>query len=272
MQLPSIRWRRPGSNTVQSRISQFRTVLRAAQSVEGYRESLKKAGLDGRDDIRKVRHIEETLLALPPIPLNLYKSLFSQRRPAWRQVPDGKETRSAFMLPFAEARKGVEICHDKPCEYADLYSPLGIASATTDLYNLSKALSEPAPFNWKADHAIAVFCGIDAGVLTDEQHEDLWEKYQVPVFQQLLGTDGRVVAAECEVHAGLHIRADAAVFECVEDELVMTSLTDEQSPALRMQSGLFGSIDRETCECGRVDPRIVGLRSMSRPQATVAVA
>ena len=270
MQFSSL-WRR-NQVPAKSRLTQFRAILRAAQSVEGYSDGLRHAGLNSPDSLKNIRDVEETLLALPPMPLIKYKSLFKQRKPAWRQVPHSQETRSALMLPYPEARKGVDVCHPTTPERADLYSTGGIASATADLYNLSKALSAPAPFAWTVDHALVVFCGIDAGVMTDAQHEDLWEKYQIPVFQQFVGTDGRVVAAECEVHAGLHIRADAAVFECVDNELVMTSLTDEQSPALRMQSGLCGVIEREACECGRGEPRIVGLRSMARPQATVAVA
>jgi hypothetical protein len=40
--------------------------------------------------------------------------------------------------------------------------------------------------------------------MTDEDRDLLWRAFGLPVFEQLLGADGRVVARECEVHDGLH--------------------------------------------------------------------
>ncbi len=146
-----------------------------------------------------------------------------------------------------------------------------MAEATVDLYNLSQSLQSTTPLK-DTDHGLVVFSGVDAGLMTAEQRHDLWERYQVPLFEQFLGTDGRVVAAECELHAGLHIRPNGAVFELLDDELVITSLTDEASPALRMQSGFTGQIDREPCECGRLEPRLIGLRALLQPKAESAAA
>jgi len=275
MKLPPI-WRgRLKSAPVRSRIAQFRAVLRAAQTVEAYRERLRDAGLDSvacvNKRINEARDIEHALAPLVPIPLSTYQSLFTQRKPARRNTPHRTETRSALLLPYCDARNAVRRCHEDPTGSVDLYSHAGIASATNDLYNLSKALNATSLLKW-TDSAVVVFCGIDAGLMSADQREEFWERYQVPLFQQFLGTDGRVVAAECEVHAGLHIHEEAAVIERVEGQLLLTSLTDEQSPALRVESGIYGDIDIEACECGRVSPRIVQMRPMREPNAAAAVA
>lgn len=197
--------------------------------------------------------------------------MFLQRKPARRHIPSSRETRSAWMAPYAKARTGLDACHDLPSDCLELYSPRGTAEATADLYNLSQSL-QPTAFQKDADHGLVVFSGVDAGLLTAEQRQDLWERYQVPLFEQFLGTDGRVVAAECELHAGLHIRPEGAVFELLDDELVITSLTDQNSPALRLRSGFTGQIDREPCECGRLEPRLVGLRALVQLKAETAAA
>jgi hypothetical protein len=214
-----------------------------------------------------VRDIDLALAAVAPLPYEIYQSLFGDRQPSWTHRPQHQETRSAFLIRYQLARAGLATCLVRPDSAADLYSPAAVAGATADLYNLARAVQD-----WQSNHAVAAFSGIDAGVLTGAQRDELWKKYQVPVFEQFLGTDGRVVAAECEAHAGLHIRPDAAVVQSVDNEIVLTSLTDEAAPALRVRSGLSGTIDSETCECGRAEPRLVRLRPMPASKSTAAVA
>jgi hypothetical protein len=42
------------------------------------------------------------------------------------------------------------------------------------------------------------------GPMTDSHRDLLWRAFGLPVFEQLLGPDGLVIASECEVHDGLH--------------------------------------------------------------------
>lgn len=48
------------------------------------------------------------------------------------------------------------------------------------------------------------------GPMTDDDRDLLWRAFGLPVFEQLLGADGRVIARECEVHDGLHADAGKA--------------------------------------------------------------
>jgi hypothetical protein len=73
-------------------------------------------------------------------------------------------------------------------------------------------------------------------LLTMEQRQQLWRAFRVPVFEQIIGENGALLAAECEAHAGLHI---------VSQKL--------ESPKLEVAEW---SIENEPCGCGRNTPRI----------------
>jgi hypothetical protein len=80
--------------------------------------------------------------------------------------------------------------------------------------------------------AIVVLTSIEDSPLADHHRSLLWSAFGVPVFEQLRGPDGSVVASECEVHDGLHIEKPAAAF----------SLSDE--------------IVTDHCPCGSETPRL----------------
>ncbi len=273
MLLPPFWRRREQHVPARNRLIRFRAVVKAAQAVGGYRERLVRARLGTPEIIDSIEDVEGALTALAPIPVDLYQSLFSGRIPAWRQSPECRETRSGVTLPYDLARLGVDTCRTTLSGHTDLYSARGIAGATEDLRRLGQALSHPAQLEAdEADRAMVIFSGIDAGVLTEEHRDRLWNKYQLPLFEQFVGTDGRVVASECEVHAGLHVREEDAVVECVDGEIVLTSLTDQQAPALRVLSGLSGAIEMEACDCGRTEPRIMKLAPAGKSRAAAARA
>jgi hypothetical protein len=60
----------------------------------------------------------------------------------------------------------------------------------------------------------------------------LWQAYRVPVFEQIIGRSGRLLAAECEAHDGLHI----------------------ESPDVQLSGEKFETL---ACACGRTTPRLV---------------
>jgi len=116
-------------------------------------------------------------------------------------------------------------------------------------------------------NAVIAFSDILQGPLSFEDSDRLWAAYQVPVFEQFLGLDGELLAWECEIHHGLHVREDAALFETLVDERLMISfLANPRLPLLRLETGLAGRIVKEPCPCGVNSPRIVDLhrRPMKR--------
>ena len=69
--------------------------------------------------------------------------------------------------------------------------------------------------------------------LSEEDRARLWVAFRVPVFEQRIDKSGRLLAAECEAHDGLHIESSGASPR--EGEIVETA----------------------TCGCGRSTPRLV---------------
>lgn len=91
--------------------------------------------------------------------------------------------------------------------------------------------------------AIVVLTSFDDTPLAPRHRDLLWQSFGVPVFEQLRGSDGTVIARECEVHDGLH-------------------LLTESLPDLR------GEIVTDHCACGAETPR---LRN-ERPTESAAAA
>jgi hypothetical protein len=123
------------------------------------------------------------------------------------------------------------------------FAPEAIAATWTQLKELAAdSLSPavpPAP-----THALVVLHRTGAAPLAPDDREWLWRKFGVPIFEQVIGARGELIAAECEAHDGMHL-------ETPEIDLNGTSLP--------------GQVDVSPCACGRQTPR---LRSApSPPQA-----
>jgi hypothetical protein len=103
-------------------------------------------------------------------------------------------------------------------------APLSLALSLTDqkrrgLFNLPSL-----------NTAIVVLTAVDGAPLNDRHRDVLWSVFGVPIFEQLRGTDGAVIARECEVHDGLHIVDSAPKLE--------------------------GEIVTDHCACGSEAPRL----------------
>ena len=81
--------------------------------------------------------------------------------------------------------------------------------------------------------AIIVLTSLEDSPLADHHRDLLWRAFGLPVFEQLLGSDGAAIASECEVHDGLHIVASG--------------------PDVR------GELINDHCACGAETPRLRNL-------------
>ena len=70
-------------------------------------------------------------------------------------------------------------------------------------------------------------------LLSDAQRDELWDRFEVPVYVLLLDADRRVYAYECEAHRDLHLT--------------------RESTALRQ---IPPGIEALPCGCGRPGPRM----------------
>lgn len=113
-------------------------------------------------------------------------------------------------------------------------------------------------------NAVIAFTGILQGPLAREDADLFWNTYQVPVFEQFLGFDGELLAWECEMHQGLHVRETAAIFEpAAEERLRVSFLANPRIPVLRLETGLAGRLTTDACPCGNRSPRLLDLRRRS---------
>jgi hypothetical protein len=80
-------------------------------------------------------------------------------------------------------------------------------------------------------HAVIVLGRLEQPRLSEPDRERLWAAFRVPVFEQVIGKAGKLLAAECEAHDGLHV----------------------ESPSLPL---VDESLDDSPCPCGRKTPRI----------------
>jgi len=94
--------------------------------------------------------------------------------------------------------------------------------------------------------ALIVLTDIDGEPLWDDYRELLWRAFQVPVFEQLRGRDGVVLARECEVHDGLHL-----------------------DPGARLTPEIEIAVVNDHCECGLETPRLM-VSSLTRSLGQVA--
>jgi hypothetical protein len=100
--------------------------------------------------------------------------------------------------------------------------------------------------------AIVVLTSCEDSPLTDDHRDLLWRAWGVPVFEQLRGPDGTVIARECEVHDGLHI-----------------VLLQDQLPRGVVTNAAELEIVSEVCECGMETPRL--RRSISSSRESVPI-
>lgn len=88
----------------------------------------------------------------------------------------------------------------------------------------------------KSVRRVMVQSRIDSPLLRERDRDFLWHAFQLPVFEQVRGCDGELIAWECDAHSGLHLNAGSQVKVPVD-------------LAARSVHGL--------CACGRRSPRLI---------------
>ena len=108
---------------------------------------------------------------------------------------------------------------------AAAFAPAAVAGTLEQLKVLAR---ERIP---SLTHSVIVLAHPEQRRMSDADRESLWWAFRVPVFEQVIGKSGKLLAAECEAHDGLHVT----------------------SPDLPLNDE---SLDDSLCPCGRKSPRI----------------
>ena len=111
------------------------------------------------------------------------------------------------------------------------FAPSAVAATIDQLRKLSGVLIP------SLTHALIVLQRPGSPRLTEADRTLFWRAFRVPVFEQIIGPFGQLLAFECEAHEGLHIETQGL------------QLTQDM-------------IDSRPCPCGRETPRF-GVRSLA---------
>jgi hypothetical protein len=84
-------------------------------------------------------------------------------------------------------------------------------------------------------------------LLAPVDREALWRAFHVPVFEQIIGARGQLLAAECEAHDGVHIRMEGVT-----------------APGF--------ALDESPCACGLKTSRLASVQPVERIRAVSAYA
>jgi hypothetical protein len=119
--------------------------------------------------------------------------LFRQKR-AFR-YPVGSRVRTAVLAPWFRSTNAGRVFPNGWSAETARYSPEAVAGTREQLLKLEAKLT----------HATIVLVRVGDALLTDADRELLWRRFRVPIFEQIIGADGELLAAECEAHDGLHV-------------------------------------------------------------------
>jgi hypothetical protein len=143
--------------------------------------------------------------------------------------------RTAVLVPWfqqkAFAKRPVRIFADGWSADAAAFAPAAVAGTLDQLTALERIPS--------LTHSIIVLRLPEQQRMSDADRESLWSVFRVPVFEQVVGKSGKLLAAECEAHDGLHIT----------------------SPDLPLDGE---SLNDSLCPCGRKTQRI-GVAHQAKP-------
>lgn len=267
-----------------ARLRRFRAVLASAARTRYYRSWIEQAGLSEPARIAEIESAEEVLGRLPRSELSVILEDFEAlRNPAGERseprelcYPLDTPPRIAVLFPGFRETRQVRVFADNWSRKLKRYRPHAIAGPAGVLRALSLAIRDGRIDMPPLTHAMVVFTGIEHGILRQADRDLFWRIFQVPLFEQLRGLGGELLAMECEAHHGLHICTTDSVLEMEESqsgsELVYTSLTSLEYPLVRLATGLAGDVHQAACECGETTPRLTGLRRLPRSQSRAMTA
>ena len=149
---------------------------------------------------------------------------------------------ACFRQPRLQPKHPVRVFPNGWSQEVSAFAPAALAAPRERLLALAAAEHPPA-----LTHAVIVLEGPGDPLLSALERARLWRAFRVPVFEQIVGPDGELLAAECEAHDGLHIESP---------ELPTEGFQVEDAP----------------CGCGRKTPRLTPSQPADRTRSVAAYA
>jgi len=149
---------------------------------------------------------------------------------------------ACFRQPRLRPNYPVRVFPQGWSEEVSAFAPAALAAPRQQLMRLAEAERRPV-----FTHAVIVLESPGDPLLSAVERERLWRAFRVPVFEQIIGPDGELLAAECEAHDGLHIETPGLAWEGYRLELA-------------------------PCGCGRKTPRLTPSEPAERARSAAAYA
>jgi hypothetical protein len=251
----------------------FREILSAALNTHYYRALMGASGLGRPDALGRLNSLQEALSRLPKVEPGLVRL----DSPSLENSSAASPGPAEVFWPLPAARRTAlmsSLCRESACvrrfredQFPEVlrWRPEALAAPPECLLRLAHTFATRPETAFPLSHSLLVLCSLRRAFLGEALRDTFWKTWQVPVFGQLLGPSGELLAWECEAHDGFHFDPDGAVFETAppedgERELLVTSLVSLRRPLLRMATRLTGAIVAQPCACGSRLPRLAGLR------------
>lgn len=138
--------------------------------------------------------------------------------------------RTAVLCRGFKDGKNVRVFPRGWCEEAADFQPAAVAGGKAQLLELLHVKPE------SLNRALVAVLRPGDRFLTEAERDRFWRTLGVPLFEQIMDRSGKLLAAECEAHEGLHV--------AVPEEELKLDMTEFQ-------------FDRSACGCGRKTPRLI---------------
>ncbi len=149
--------------------------------------------------------------------------------------------RTAVLVPWFRAGGSIRVFRNGWDEEVQRFAPEAIAATLSQLEALTHI---PLP---SVSHSVIVLTRRGDSWLTEAGRERFWSAFRVPVFEQIIGNQGELLATDCGAHAGLHI----------ESNILPIDKKD---------------LDVALCACGRKTPRLLGATQTELVHSVAAYA
>ena len=248
----------------ETRLQRLIRVLLAARQCPAYHQTLAAAGFESDQAIRGLPSVGEALARIPPaVRWPVARGL---RRPFSRhrlESPRGFRPRTALFHADLKPGKSARLFSPEEMRRVAAYGPEALAAPGWLLAEFARRIDSGLLPPLALRQYVSAFTGPAEGALRQDHRDLFWRVFRVPVFEQFLAFDGSVAAAECEAHDGLHVREDQAILEFARSEILLTSLTDLETPAVRVRTGLAADLLLSPCGCGEPGVRLAAVRPLA---------
>ncbi len=280
----SIRWKHHAADRRDCALTRLQAVLESASHTAYYRPWMEAARLVGAGRIESLASVSEALACIPRVDM----TWFTQHAGAFRNAhcsavyqpplehPFTPQPRTAILQPgYAETGETRCISPDDG-ETVGHFAPESLAGPIDELLHLARLIRRGRLALNSIRHSLVVFRPIASGLLSETDRSALWHAFHVPVFEQLRGPAGELIASECDAHLGLHLCPRDAILEVDPSrrspELLFTSLAALASPVMRLATGWSPRIGRDPCACGSGLPRLLDLTAVQETKAFAQAA